>query len=216
VVSSRSSTPTRGAEGGGWILLQLVPAGQVSANAGTHLDFRVDDVAAAARQIEEIGGATIRPPGLYAPDGDAILEWGGDAGSLRQRVLHYPVPARVAPRRSSVQIRSFDITTAGHVTDFGSDFLLSPLGVTRARVAVNVIHLLEGGSVGRHAAVVPQAFCVVAGEGWVAGDDGEPVPIVVGQVAQWTEGEQHAAGSDTGLTAVVIEGAFELSAPFIE
>jgi predicted enzyme related to lactoylglutathione lyase len=50
-----------GAEGGGWILLQLVPAGQVSANAGTHLDFRVDDVAAAARQIEEIGGATIRP-----------------------------------------------------------------------------------------------------------------------------------------------------------
>ena len=59
----------------GWILLQLVPAGQESVNAGTHLDFRVDDVARAARQIEEIGGVTIRPPELYAPDGPAMLEW---------------------------------------------------------------------------------------------------------------------------------------------
>ena len=110
-----------------------------------------------------------------------------------------------------MQIRSFDISTARPVTDFGSDFRISPLVAPGARVVVNVIHLLEGGSVGRHAAVVPQAFCVVAGEGWVSGDDGERVPIVVGQVAQWNEGEQHAAGSDTGLTAVVIEGAFELS-----
>ena len=59
----------------GWILLQLVPTGQVSVNAGTHLDFRVDDVAGAAQQIEEIGGVMIRPPELYAPDGQALLEW---------------------------------------------------------------------------------------------------------------------------------------------
>jgi predicted enzyme related to lactoylglutathione lyase len=59
----------------GWILLQLVPSGQISANASTHLDFRVDDVAGAAEQIEEIGGVMIRPPGLYAPDGQAVLEW---------------------------------------------------------------------------------------------------------------------------------------------
>ena len=59
----------------GWILLQLVPAGQVGVNSGTHLDFRVDDVAGAAQQIEEIGGAMIRPPGMYVPDGQALLEW---------------------------------------------------------------------------------------------------------------------------------------------
>jgi hypothetical protein len=34
----------------GCILLQLVPSGQVSVNAGTHLDFRVDDVAGAANR----------------------------------------------------------------------------------------------------------------------------------------------------------------------
>ncbi len=110
-----------------------------------------------------------------------------------------------------MQIRSFDISTARPVTDFGSDFRISPLVAPGARVVVNVIHLLEGGCVGRHAAVVPQAFCVVAGEGWVSGDDDERVPIAAGQVAEWSEGEHHGAGSDTGLTAVVLEGTFELS-----
>ena len=62
-------------ERSGWILLQLVPAGQVSVNAGTHLDFRVDDVPSAIEQIEAIGGVLTRPTGLYAPDGEALLEW---------------------------------------------------------------------------------------------------------------------------------------------
>jgi predicted enzyme related to lactoylglutathione lyase len=60
---------------GGWILLQLVPRGQVSVNSGTHLDFRVDDVAGAVTQIEEIGGVMVRPPGIYAPEGEDLLEW---------------------------------------------------------------------------------------------------------------------------------------------
>lgn len=55
--------------------LQLVPAGQVSTSSGTHLDFRVDDVTVAARQIEAIGGLVVRRPDFYAPDGEALLEW---------------------------------------------------------------------------------------------------------------------------------------------
>jgi predicted enzyme related to lactoylglutathione lyase len=58
-----------------WILLQLVPAGQVSVHSGTHLDFRVDDVAAAAQAIVEIGGVEIMPPEMYVVDGEAMLEW---------------------------------------------------------------------------------------------------------------------------------------------
>ncbi len=60
---------------GGWILLQLVPGGQESVNSGTHLDFRVDDVADAAGRIEAIGGTVVRPPELYAPEGRDLLEW---------------------------------------------------------------------------------------------------------------------------------------------
>ena len=63
------------AEGDAWLLLQLVPAGQVSTPGGTHLDFRVDDVAQAVGQIEAIGGVLVRRPDFYAPDGDPLLEW---------------------------------------------------------------------------------------------------------------------------------------------
>ena len=58
--------------------MDLAPARacrQVSVNAGTHLDFRVDDVPSAIEQIEAIGGVLTRPAGLYAPDGEALLEW---------------------------------------------------------------------------------------------------------------------------------------------
>ncbi|MET1002520.1 MAG: VOC family protein [Acidimicrobiia bacterium] len=106
-----------------------------------------------------------------------------------------------------MQIRSIDISTARHVTDFGSDFRLSPLAAPGARVAVNVIQLPAGGCIGRHRAVVPQTFYVVAGEGWASGDDNARVAVAAGQVAEWSEGEQHAAGSDRGLTAVVLEAA---------
>lgn len=58
-----------------WMLLQLVPAGQVSSHSGTHLDFRVDDVAQAAREIEGVGGKTLRPPGIYEIDGEPVLGW---------------------------------------------------------------------------------------------------------------------------------------------
>ena len=61
------------AEADGWILLQLVP--EESRPGGTHVDFRVDDVAEAVGQIEAIGGVVVRPPGRYAPDGTELLEW---------------------------------------------------------------------------------------------------------------------------------------------
>ncbi len=58
-----------------WMLLQLVPRGQVSRNSGTHLDFRVDDVADAARHIEAVGGKVLKPPAIYQPEGKPMLEW---------------------------------------------------------------------------------------------------------------------------------------------
>ena len=61
------------AEGDGWMLLQLVP--EPSGSGGTHVDFRVDDVAGAVAEIEAIGGVLVRAPGMYAPDGTDVLEW---------------------------------------------------------------------------------------------------------------------------------------------
>src|SRR5215471_14788878 len=93
------------------------------------------------------------------------------------------------------------VSTSGgrHITEFDSDFQLSPLlAQTPATVAINVVHIKAGGTVGRLPAVVPQAFCVVTGEGWVSGTDDERVPIALGQIAYWTRDEHHAAGSVGG------------------
>jgi predicted enzyme related to lactoylglutathione lyase len=58
-----------------WMLLQLVPVGQVSTNSGVHLDFRVDDVALAAHEIEAVGGTVLKSPAIYTADGTPMLEW---------------------------------------------------------------------------------------------------------------------------------------------
>lgn len=53
---------------------------------------------------------------------------------------------------------------------------------------------------------MPQLFCIVAGSGWVSGEDGTRVPIRTGEAAWWDRGEIHESGTDTGMTAIVLEG----------
>lgn len=76
-----------------WLLLQLVPVGQTSHKSGTHLDFRVDDVAAAARQIEDVGGKTVKAPAVYEADGAPMLEWAimQDPFGNEFCIIRYPV-----------------------------------------------------------------------------------------------------------------------------
>lgn len=58
---------------------------------------------------------------------------------------------------------------------------------------------------GHHAATIHQVFLVVQGQGWVAGKDGVRMTLQAGQGAYWEPGEEHAAGTEAGLMAVVIE-----------
>jgi GrpB-like predicted nucleotidyltransferase (UPF0157 family) len=55
-----------------------------------------------------------------------------------------------------------------------------------------------------------QLFAVVAGSGWVSGQDGKRRTLRAGYGALWEEGDDHEAGTDEGLTAVCIEGVFEV------
>ncbi len=63
-----------------------------------------------------------------------------------------------------------------------------------------------GGLIGTHPTARHQVLLIVAGSGWVAGNDGERVPVTAGQAACWEPGEVHTTGSDTGLTAIALEG----------
>lgn len=74
------------------------------------------------------------------------------------------------------------------------------------RVHLTCLTIAAGGTIGTHPAVVRQLFLVVAGDGWVAGPDGEHVPVTAGTAVLWEPGEDHTSGSEKGMTALAVEG----------
>lgn len=92
--------------------------------------------------------------------------------------------------------------------------LFNSVNVTHTLIAqlaadarISCMYVGPQGRVGYHQAVTPQWFLIVEGEGWVRGEPAaESLPIRQGQAAFWEKGEWHAAGTETGLTAIVIEG----------
>ncbi len=82
---------------------------------------------------------------------------------------------------------------------------LSGIAHLQAEAQVSNLYLEPDGMVGLHPASTPQLFLVVSGSGWVYSETSGRVPISAGQAAYWEKGEQHASGTDSGLTAVIIE-----------
>ena len=68
-----------------------------------------------------------------------------------------------------------------------------------------LLYFEAGGHIGPHEAGFGQLFVALSGNGWVAGDDGLRTPLVEGQAALIRRGETHSKGSDTGLTALMIQ-----------
>jgi len=69
-----SLEPDDASDGAPWMLLQLVEPGSAG-RGGTHLDFRVDDVASAVSQVEAIGGTVVKTPAGYPSGAEPYLEW---------------------------------------------------------------------------------------------------------------------------------------------
>jgi quercetin dioxygenase-like cupin family protein len=80
-----------------------------------------------------------------------------------------------------------------------------PLGEGRGDGHVYCVRIEAGGSIGAHEAGFSQLFLVVAGSGWVSGPDGEQRPLGVGRGVFISRGETHAKGSDTGMTAIMVQ-----------
>jgi quercetin dioxygenase-like cupin family protein len=68
-----------------------------------------------------------------------------------------------------------------------------------------VVYFEPGGEIGPHEAGFGQLFVALSGDGWVAGDDGERVPLEAGRAAFIHRGETHSKGSETGLTALMVQ-----------
>jgi GrpB-like predicted nucleotidyltransferase (UPF0157 family) len=109
-----------------------------------------------------------------------------------------------------MQIFRFDEEVSIPVSAFGSQFRLGPLTGDGSSVRVQVVYLAPDGRIGRHPASVRQMFAVVDGVGVVSGADGRGREIGPKYAAVWEEGEEHEAHSESGMTAVCIEGEFDV------
>ena len=68
-----------------------------------------------------------------------------------------------------------------------------------------VIYFEPGGIIGPHEAGFGQILFAVAGSGWVAGGDGQRIALAEGEAALISRGEVHSKGSESGMTAFMIQ-----------
>lgn len=80
-----------------------------------------------------------------------------------------------------------------------------PLGDGKGEAHVYCVYFEPGGEIGPHPTGYAQLFLVVQGEGWACGEDSERVTLSAGQGAYFQRGELHAKGSETGMTAIMVQ-----------
>ena len=103
----------------------------------------------------------------------------------------------------------FDPKVAHPITKFDSRNVAIGRGVRMIdspMAQVSCFHFDPDSVVGFHQATIPQLMMVVAGEGWVRGEEAARTHMLPGRAAFWEAGEWHESGSDTGMTAIVVEG----------
>ena len=69
----------------------------------------------------------------------------------------------------------------------------------------HVLYFAPGGEIGPHRAGFGQLLVALSGSGWVAGGDGERHDLPEGHAVLITRGETHSKGSDTGMTALMVQ-----------
>jgi quercetin dioxygenase-like cupin family protein len=80
-----------------------------------------------------------------------------------------------------------------------------PLAEGEGEAHAYVLYFQPGGEIGPHEASFGQLFFAASGNGWVAGGDGERLPLAEGQAAFIHRGEIHSKGSETGLMALMVQ-----------
>ncbi len=75
-----------------------------------------------------------------------------------------------------------------------------------ALVGAAIFRFEPGGRIRRHPGTYPQIIAVLEGAGEVSGANGVDEPIGAGEAVFLHEAEDHEVKSETGLTALIIEG----------
>ncbi|PYZ93361.1 cupin [Salipaludibacillus keqinensis] len=104
-----------------------------------------------------------------------------------------------------MEIFRFDQGVGKKVTHFQSDFVMSRIIKTENPAQISCMHLEAKGLIGLHEATVSQLLLIVEGEGWVRSNGSSLINVKKGQAVYWDQGENHETGTETGMTAIVIE-----------
>lgn len=109
-----------------------------------------------------------------------------------------------------MELRSFGPLDGGRIDAHGSSFTLVPLIGPRDVARTVLVRLGPGESIGEHPAEARQLVVLVEGTGWVSSGDGVRAELGANEGACFEPGERHAAGTDLGFTALVVEGSFDV------
>lgn len=100
----------------------------------------------------------------------------------------------------------FDSDVGKEIEQFGSvKAIISEILHLEEEAEISSVYIRPNGKIGRHQAVTPQLFLLVQGEGWVRGAAGKKLSVREGQAIFWEQDEWHESGTETGMTAVIIE-----------
>ena len=112
---------------------------------------------------------------------------------------------------SGVRVVDLSAARGRWIAAHGGAFTLVPIMAPDDAARTVVMHLGPGDTVGEHETATRQLMVVVRGSGWASGADGVRTSIAEDHGVLFEEGETHAAGTDTGMTVVVVEGTFSVA-----
>jgi quercetin dioxygenase-like cupin family protein len=105
-----------------------------------------------------------------------------------------------------VQLITFAPATGAQIREFESTGAsVIPLAGGEGEAHVSALSFEPGGRIGPHPAEFGQLLVPLTGSGWAAGADGVEFPLEPGQAAYFAPGEVHSKGSETGMTALMIQ-----------
>jgi len=114
-----------------------------------------------------------------------------------------------------MRIFQIESETGYEIKEHGSTnvFLSSVVDVERS-TAIHWMRFDPQGSIGGRYLTSPQIFLIVEGDGWVKSNNPEPIPVTMGDGIFWDTGEWHEAGSESGMTVILIESKLPDPAAF--
>ena len=106
-----------------------------------------------------------------------------------------------------MKLYSFDPKVHQETDQFGSmKAIIAKVLALEPEAGVNVVYIRPTERIGFYEEVTPQLFLLAEGQGWIRNEFDEIFPIQEGQAVFWEQNEWHESGSETGMTAVIIEG----------